>query len=65
MSEKSETNTGTQISHLFVNVVLTLTNSVIYNVYITNGSDHELPKVIEIRCSGNSEHFLRHIWHPS
>ena len=29
------------------------------------GWNHELPKRSEIRCSGKSEHFLPHKWHPS
>ena len=30
-----------------------------------NGWNHELPKGSEIMCSGKSEHFLPHMWHPS
>ena len=37
--------------HNLQQIVLKLTNSVIYNVYIMNGWNHELPKGSEIRCS--------------
>ena len=39
--------------------------NVICTVYIMNGWNHQCPKGSEIRCSGKSEHFLPHMWHPS